>query len=96
MSSGVTGGGQSSTDVLQSAASFSEQGEGVVDEAALRLPERREGGEGDVFPSSGQQVGAHLKQSANRHVQFRAVMFSRRDAVSLTMLGRPAKSLPLC
>lgn len=59
----------SSTDVLQSAGPFSEQSERVVDEATVRLPERRVVGEGDVFTSSGQQVGGHLhrKQPQELH-----------------------------
>ncbi|KAG7215166.1 hypothetical protein INR49_006912, partial [Caranx melampygus] len=51
------------TDVLQSTGSFSKQSEGVVDEAAVQLPERRVVCEGDVFTSSCQQVGGHLRST---------------------------------
>lgn len=56
------------TDVLKSAGSFSEQSEGVVDKATVSLPERRVVGEGDVFTSSGQQVGGHLHRKQSEEI----------------------------
>lgn len=53
------------TDVLQPAGSLSEQGEGVVDEAAVKPPQRRVVWEGDVFSSPGQQVGGDLCRMFN-------------------------------
>lgn len=57
---------KSGTDVLQSTGSFSKQSEGVVDKAAVQLPERRVICKRDVFTSSGQQAGGHLETSVDK------------------------------
>lgn len=58
-----------STDVLQSSCSFSEQSEGVVDEATVMLPERGVVWKCDVFASSGQQVGGDLQGKTRMNVR---------------------------
>lgn len=61
--------------VLQPAGSLSEQSEGVVDEASVKLPERRIIREGDVFTSPGQQAGGDLNTTFSLNT-FKAELLS--------------------
>lgn len=58
---------QSFTNVLKAASSLSKQGEGVVDEATVRLPQRSEVRESNVFSTSGQQFSGHLTKRRSQN-----------------------------